>query len=165
MIRLKDFKNPLDCGLHRETSPRSILYNIIGYKNSLDTILPAHCQRELCWVDDQYTSYVRNVLETHDFGSFITYQDCDSGLIYLVDGQHRANAWKRFIEGSLSVGINGENMTFNDFCLGDQRQMERWASAVTTLKGNGYPKELIELVYNRFNFSGVAHKERKRNDV
>jgi hypothetical protein len=161
VIRLEDFKNPLDCGLHRETSPLSILYNIIGYKNIMDTILPAHCQRELCWTDEQYASYVRNVLETQDFGSFIIYQDCDSELIYLVDGQHRANAWKRFIDGSLSVKINDDAITFNDFCLADQRQMGRWTGAVTTLKSNGYPKEAIELVYNRFNFSGVAHNRKE----
>ena len=161
MIRLEDFKNPLDCGLHRETSKTSILYNIIGYKNNLDTILPAHCQRELCWTDEQYGSYVRNVLETQDFGSFIIYEDCDSELIYLIDGQHRANAWKRFIAGSLSVGINGDNITFNDFCLADQRQMGRWTGAVTRLKGTGYHKKAIELVYNRFNFSGVAHERKE----
>lgn len=162
MISLSDFKNPLSFGLFYETLKTSVLYTIVGYKNTQDVIQPAHCQRELCWSLEQYKSYIKNCLETRICGNFIIYEDSDGDKVYLIDGQHRVHAWKMFISGELTLSHDGQEITYSDFTRGDQSSIERMTGLLTRIIGKGYPAEAIEQVYNKFNFSGVKHKKEQQ---
>ena len=66
-------------------------------------IKPAKCQRELCWSLEQYQKYVEHVLETRHGGDFIFYRDNKEYTLYVVDGQHRREAFVRFIRGDFKV--------------------------------------------------------------
>ena len=156
---LELFKNPLDTHfskLHRDIQKATFLYDVVGLSNEAVDIMPAKCQRDLCWSEKQYQSYVQHVFETRDAGNFIVYRDNESHKVYVVDGQHRREAFLRFMRGGFKVLDN--TVSWSDFTADEITRLKLALTAsVTLIQGNGYPDKAIEEMYNRFNFSGVSH--------
>ena len=155
---LELFNNPLDTHfkLSREANKATFLYEIVGVSNKQVDIKSAPCQRKLCWGLEQYQKYVEHVLETRHAGDFIFYRDNESHVVYVVDGQHRREAFVRFIGGEFKVLNN--TIGWADFSKKEISTLKLTVtSTLTLLQGEGYPAQAIEEVYNRFNFSGVRH--------
>lgn len=155
---LELFRNPLDTHfkLSREVNKSTFLYEIVGVANKQVDMKPAKCQRELCWGLEQYQKYVEHVLETRHGGDFIFYRDNKDYTLYVVDGQHRREAFVRFIRGDFKVLNN--TVGWEDFSQKEINTLKLTVTAtLTLLQGEGYPTQAIEEVYNRFNFSGVRH--------
>ena len=130
-------------------------------------ILPAKCQRELCWTVEQYQSFIIHSIEAKNAGQIILYQhEEDFSRRYILDGQHRIHAWKAFREGVFNLHYGGREIAFSDFTPLDLKILENRIMCIVheVVTADAYDHEITELIYNRFNFSGVAHKERKQND-
>lgn len=123
----------------------------------LEELVPAHCQRELCWSEEQYESYVKHVLCEKDCGSFIFYRTESEYKLYVLDGQHRLEALRRFIDKGMSVKHLGKTYTYNDFCAVDKRSFRSILGNVTMIDTDEYSKEYVEGVYKAFNYSGAKH--------
>lgn len=130
-------------------------------------LLPAKCQRELCWTVEQYQSFIICSIETRSAGQIILYRhEDDPSCRYILDGQHRIHAWKAFREGVFNLHYGGREIAFSDFTPLDLKILENQIMCIVheVFTADAYDDEITELIYNRFNFSGVVHKERKQND-
>lgn len=126
-------------------------------------LLPAKCQRELCWDTEQYKSFIIHSIETYNAGDLILYRhEEDYSCRYILDGQHRIHAWEEYMKGSFSIEYIGKTIYFSDFTERDISILSnRLMCKVQEIGTDGkYDHELTELIYNRFNFSGVAHKRK-----
>jgi hypothetical protein len=144
---------------NRSTHQATFLFNVVGYGNDDDIIESAHCQRNLCWSYTQYQAYVTHCLETKHCGNFIIYRPQYSDVKYILDGQHRKEAWRLFIEGDLTIQKEGEIIRWSDFIKDEVRELKRGLKcsidAIETR--TPYDKSLAEDIYNKFNFTGVKH--------
>jgi hypothetical protein len=145
----------------RRTNTGTFMFNVLGYDKEGDTIENAHCQRALCWGDEQYRAYVTHTLETKQAGSFILYRPHPYDVDYVLDGQHRREAWLRFINGDLYVEKNNERIFWNDFNDAEKRDLKMGIRCSIDLieprARTPYDESLAEDIYNKFNFTGIKH--------
>lgn len=124
------------------------------------TLNPAHCQRVLCWTNEQYESFIKNVLTTGNFGEVIIVRDTTTGKDYVVDGQHRLEALKRFFEGELSVTADNKVVNFIELSVQDKTDIKSHIKGtVRSFSTSSYDSMLseVEALYTMFNYSGVKH--------
>ena len=128
-------------------------------------IFPAKCQRPLCWTVEQYQSFITYSIEARNAGNIILYRhEEDYSCRYILDGQHRIHAWKAFREGDFNLHYGGREIAFSDFTSTDLKLLDNqiMCTVQEVVTADAYDHEVTELIYNRFNFSGVAHQERKK---
>ena len=128
-------------------------------------ILPVKCQRKLCWTVEQYQSFIIHSIEARNAGHIILYRHEDNySCRYILDGQHRIHAWKAFREGDFNLHYGGREIAFSDFTSTDLKLLDNqiMCTVQEVVTADAYDHEVTELIYNRFNFSGVAHQERKK---
>jgi hypothetical protein len=132
----------------------------------LRKLLPAKCQRELCWSLEQYQCFIIHCMETRDAGHFILYrheETDDRQIRYILDGQHRIHAWQAFKAGEFNIFYAGREISFNDFTSTEIKILESRITCTyqDVVTSGDYDYEITELIYNRFNFSGVAHERKE----
>jgi hypothetical protein len=95
-----------------------------------------------------------------DAGSFIFYNVVNPNpeLLYIVDGQHRVEAIRKFIDDELPVTHKGQTYLFSDFTEIEKRHFRgNIMGNFKIVEDATYNKETVEAIYNTFNYSGVAH--------
>ena len=135
----------------------------IVFRTSIE-LLPAKCQRELCWTVEQYQSFIIHCIETRSAGKLILYRhEDDYSCRYILDGQHRIHAWNAFKEGVFNLHYEGREIAFSDFTPLDLKILENkiMCTVQEVVTADAYDDEVTELIYNRFNFSGVAHNRKE----
>jgi hypothetical protein len=141
---------------------------IVFPPNKERLLLPAKCQRELCWTVEQYRSFIIHSIETRSAGNFILYRhEDDYNSRYILDGQHRIHAWKAFKEGIFNIHFEGREIAYSDFTPLDLKLLDNniLCTIQDVVTADAYDDEVTELIYNRFNFSGVAHERKETKDV
>jgi hypothetical protein len=118
---------------------------------------------------EQYQSYIVHCIETRDAGNFILYrheETDDPQIRYILDGQHRIHAWQAFKAGEFNIPYAGREISFSDFTPTDISILgNRIGCTLQDVVTSGdYDHEITELIYNRFNFSGVAHERKETKD-
>lgn len=153
-IKLGQFRDFGICHLHhawpRESSEEKS--NLFGF------ILPPF-QRDLCWTRQQEIQFIESVWmglplgtyafhkpDWHENGDYVKYSN------WLLDGQQRLTALKRYFDGEFKVF----DTSFQEVSAALERRFLNvsFPAYEISLWNEGEIKEF----YNRMNFGGTAHK-------
>ncbi len=123
-------------------------------------------QRPLVWSDDQYSAFIDSIFREYELGGVLLNgykheKPTKSQMVKfsdsIIDGQHRLYAIQKFLLNDIStVDATGTPRRYGELSITDRR---RFATTTINLSiVHCFEEDKIKAIYNRRNFSGVAHK-------